>query len=231
MSYASTIALLIGGAVMTSPGASMAYEEPRFAVTESTDEYEIRVYEPHVVAEVEVEGEYEAAGNAAFRILAAYIFGNNADRLTMAMTVPVSITPGHDRAQLSVAAASQIGERRYTYRFVIERQYTAATLPPPKDPRITIREIRARTVAVRRYSGRAIEVNHRRNLAILGAAVDRDGRSVRGEPEFAVYNGPFTLPFLRRNEVVLELIPDAPNESKQSNTTNLESSVINGEIL
>ena len=189
----------------------MAYEEPRFAVIDSTDAYEIRAYEPHLVAEVAVEGEYEAAGNAAFGILAAYIFGNNADSLTMAMTVPVSITPVHDRAQLSVVAVdeSPIGKDRYTYRFVIERQYTAATLPPPRDKRITIREIEARTMAVSRYSGRATEVNHRRNLAILRAAVDRDGRRVRGEPEFAVYNGPFTLPFLRRNEVVLELVPDA----------------------
>jgi hypothetical protein len=190
----------------------MAYEEPRFAVIDSTDAYEIRAYEAHLVAEVAVEGEYEAAGSAAFRILAAYIFGNNADSLTMAMTVPVSITPVHDRAQLSVVTVdkSEVGNGRYIYRFVIERQYTAATLPPPKDQRITIREIEARTMAVRRYSGRATEGNHRRNLATLQAALDRDGRRVRGEPEFAVYNGPFTLPFLRRNEVVLDLIPNAP---------------------
>jgi hypothetical protein len=211
-SHALTAALLIGGAAMTSPGVSMAYEEPRFAVIESTDAYEIRAYEPHLVAEVAVEGEYEAVGNSAFRILAAYIFGDNADSLTMAMTVPVSITPIDDRAQLSVVTLddSQVGRSRYTYRFVIERQYTAATLPPPKDQRITIREIEARTMAVRRYSGRATEVNHRHNLAVLRAAVDRDGLRVRGDPEFAVYNGPFTLPFLRRNEVLLELVPAAP---------------------
>jgi SOUL heme-binding protein len=215
VSYAShtlTVALLVGGAAMASARASMAYEEPRFAVIDSTDAYEIRAYEAHLVAEVAVEGEYEAAGSAAFRILAAYIFGNNADSLTMAMTVPVSITPVHDRAQLSVVTVdkSEVGNGRYIYRFVIERQYTAATLPPPKDQRITIREIEARTMAVRRYSGRATEGNHRRNLATLQAALDRDGRRVRGEPEFAVYNGPFTLPFLRRNEVVLDLIPNAP---------------------
>jgi hypothetical protein len=206
-SHTLTVALLIGGAAITNPGTSMAYEEPRFTVIDSTDDYEIRTYEPHLVAEVAVEGEYEAAGNAAFRILAGYIFGNNADSLKMEMTVPVSIMPVPDRAQLSVVAVddSEVGKRRFTYRFVIERRYTAATLPPPKDQRITIREIEARSVGVRQYSGRATEVNHRQNLAILRAALDRDGRGVRGEPEFAVYNGPFTLPFLRRNEVLLEL--------------------------
>jgi hypothetical protein len=218
ISYAShtlTVALFIGGVNIATPGASMAYEEPLFSVVDSTDAYEIRAYEPHLVAEVAVEGEYEAAGSAAFRVLAAYIFGNNADSLTMAMTVPVSITPVDDRAQVSVVGVDQshAGNGRYTYRFVIERQYTAATLPPPKDQRITIREIEARTMAVRRYSGSASEVNHRRNLATLRAVLDQDGRRVRGEPEFAVYNGPFTLPFLRRNEVLLELKPDAPMNS------------------
>lgn len=188
----------------------MAYEEPRFTVVDSTDAYEIRAYESQLVAEVAVEGEYEAAGNVAFRILAGYIFGNNAANLAMAMTVPVSVTPIDSRPSVAVTDDATSGQGRYTYRFVIEQKYSVATLPPPKDARITIREVEARTMAVRQYSGRATEANHRASLATLRAAVDRHGLEVVGEPEFAVYNGPFTLPFLRRNEVLLQLAPARP---------------------
>ena len=75
----------------------------------------------------------------------------------------------------------------------------------PVDDRVSILEMPARTMAVRRYSGRTSEKNYQRNLEALKQALQRDQVRVQGEPVSAVYNGPFTLPFFRRNEVLVEV--------------------------
>ena len=53
----------------------MAIEEPKFEVVKTYPEFELRRYQPFLVAETEVTGEFDDVGNQAFRILSAYIFG------------------------------------------------------------------------------------------------------------------------------------------------------------
>ena len=71
-------------------GVSMAIEEPKYKIETKTDVYEIRKYEPTLVAETIVDGDFEGAGNKSFRILADYIFGNNKSKSKIAMTAPVT---------------------------------------------------------------------------------------------------------------------------------------------
>ena len=78
-------------------GTAMAYEEPDYDVLAERDGYELRRYAPYIVAEVDVDGTFKTAGNSAFGILAGYIFGDNADRQKMAMTVPVESLPASPR--------------------------------------------------------------------------------------------------------------------------------------
>ncbi|MBT8067007.1 MAG: heme-binding protein [Gammaproteobacteria bacterium] len=171
----------------------MAIEEPEYEVLSETDIYEIRRYAPYIVAEVDVDGDVDSAGNKAFRILAGYIFGDNDDDTRMKMTAPVASQPAGDNAN------------RHTYAFVMERKYTLESLPRPNDPRIRLSEIEPRTMAAVRYSGRWTEKNYRQHLAELRQALAADGVATRGEPLLARYNSPFTPWFLRRNEVLLEL--------------------------
>ncbi|MYJ75071.1 MAG: hypothetical protein F4089_08200, partial [Gammaproteobacteria bacterium] len=44
----------------------------------------------------------------------------------------------------------------------------------------------------------------------LRAALERDGIDAVDDPVSAVYNGPWTLPFLRRNEVLIRVAPPQP---------------------
>jgi hypothetical protein len=90
-------------------------------------------------------------------------------------------------------------------QFIMPPGFTLATLPVPNDSRVTLREVPAQRVAVRRYSGRWTQANYDSNLADLRAVLGRAGIGTEGEPVLARYNAPYVLPFLRRNEIWLRL--------------------------
>ena len=188
--------------------SAMAIEEPDFEVLLTTKQYEIRRYDPYIIAEVDVQGDMGSAGNKAFRILAGYIFGNNEPGEKMAMTAPVESKPKGERMKMTAPVLSDAPEaqrKAYTYAFVMEEKYTLITLPTPVDPRIRIREKPSRVVAVRRYSGGWSEANYRKNEAALIDALETDRVEITGEPVLARYNGPFTPWFMRRNEILIEV--------------------------
>lgn len=195
----------------------MAYEEPEYQVLKEREDYEIRRYDPYLVAETVVEGDYDETGDQAFRRLAGFIFGDNVRAEEMSMTTPVTARevqePGVEMAMtvpVTIRKADDADKGgAYVWQFVMERKYTQKTLPKPVDPRIAIRKVPERWVAAHRYSGRITEANYRKNLDELSVALERDGIAPVGLPEAAVYNGPFTPPFMRRNEVLMEVDPDS----------------------
>lgn len=185
---------------------AVAIEEPPYSVIASTDTYEVRRYEPYLVAEVDVDGDFGTAGNDAFRLLAGYIFGDNVPEQKMAMTAPVESTAGTKMAMTAPVTSTPGGqESRYTYAFVMESKYTLDTLPKPKNPEVRIVPREGRVMAVRRYSGTWSENRYRDNEAYLLQALADDSIEVIGDPVFARYNAPFTPWFLRRNEVMVEI--------------------------
>ena len=165
------------------------YEQPRFAVTSRGRGYEIRRYEPHHVAETTVEGSFESTGNVAFRRLAGLIFGRNSANLRMNMTVPVTQQPS--------------GAGRHRYRFMMEQSYTEDTLPAPVDESVRLVAVSAGYVAVREFRGGRSERRFRGAESTLTQALARDGIEVTGPAQLAVYSGPLTPPFLKRNEVLV----------------------------
>jgi hypothetical protein len=126
----------------------------------------------------------------------------------MAMTAPVEAREKSQSEKMSMTApvtAEAAGEKT-TYAFVMERKYTMETLPVPVDKRIRIREMPQRTLAVRQYSGRWTEENYEQNETALREALAAYGIRVISGPVLARYNSPFSLPMLRRNEVMFEII-------------------------
>ena len=83
--------------------------------------------------------------------------------------------------------------------------YSLDSLPVPLDPRVLLREEPAKLMAVRSYSGRWTEANYRENESLLLAAVEKAGLTPVAAPVYARYNTPFSLPFLRRNEAMVEV--------------------------
>lgn len=196
------LALLV---IIAIPGDSMAVEEPSFEVVKKTDVYEIRAYKPTLVAETKVEAGFEEAGNRAFRVLADYIFGNNKSQSKIEMTTPVAQVKSE-----KIAMTAPVGMKKedggYLVQFTMPAKFTLKTLPQPNDPRVNIREISARKVAVLRYSGTWSESSYKEKLSQLRNALAHDGLKTRGEPVFARFNPPFWPPwFMRRNEIWIEL--------------------------
>ena len=186
--------------------ASADLEEPDFDVIETRDGFEIRRYAPYIVAETTVTGTAREAGNSGFRILAGYIFGDNTTSTRMEMTTPVTTRGDGTKMKMTAPVTMKQGAKgSHTMRFVMERKYTLETLPKPNDSRISLIEIPERTVAVLRYSGRTTDTLFATKRARLLAGLRDAGIKPLAQPVKAVFNGPWTPAFMRRNEVQVEV--------------------------
>jgi hypothetical protein len=206
-------------ALLAPAGAAMAIETPRHTVVERREGYEIREYAPRLVAETEVEAPREEAGNEGFRRLAGFIFGKNdggrkvdmtapvAQRevTRIAMTAPVSLTGAGAAGERGPAAGGPPAQDRFVVQFTLPASLTLDAAPRPLDPRVTLRELPARRVAVLSYSGTWSVGRYEEKEAALRAALRRDGLTPAGPAEWARYDPPWTPWFLRTNEVQLPL--------------------------
>jgi hypothetical protein len=85
-------------------------------------------------------------------------------------------------------------------------KYTLETLPTPTDPRVKIEQVPARTFGVIRFTGLWRDEKNREKAKELVDWIVREGEyEITSKPIFAGYNPPWTIPFLRRNEVMVEL--------------------------
>jgi len=206
------VAILVGILTLLAGANAMAIEEPKYEVVKTYPEFELRRYEPFLVAETEVTGDFDEVGNQAFRILAAYIFGENKSRAKMEMTAPVNQRPaaGEGEKMAMTAPVTQRPKGRdgpdtFVLSFVMPSGYSLDSLPVPLDSRVLLREESAKLMAVRSYSGRWSEANYRENESRLLAAVEKAGLTPVAPPAYARYNSPFSLWFLRRNETMVEV--------------------------
>jgi len=180
--------------------------EPEFKVIESHGNIEIREYVPLLVAQVKVEGERKEAISKGFRMLADYIFGNNAPRQKISMTAPVTQQQG-EKISMTAPVIQQASDHsgQWKVRFVMPAEYTLETLPHPNNSQIEVLSIPSKRYAVIRFSGLGGEKNLQRHLGELVKYAKETNLQTLGEPIFAFYNPPWTLPFMRRNEVMMEV--------------------------
>jgi effector-binding domain-containing protein len=191
-------------------GNAMAVEEAKYNVLREEDGFELREYEPHILAETTVDGEFEDAGNEAFGRLFKYISGNNKQQQKVAMTSPVGQEPSSQKIEMTSPVGQRKQDGKWVVSFMMPASLTLETIPEPKDPNVSIREVPARLIAAVRYSGFWSEKSYRRNLSKLQDWIANNRLTPIGEPIWARYNPPFMPWFLRRNEI---LVPVASPES------------------
>ena len=176
-------------------------EEPTFTViAQVADGVEIRRYAPRLIAEMEVAGDESAARSAAFRPLAAYIFGENQAAERIGMTAPVAQS-GSERIGMTAPVAQSGGEGLWRIGFFMPARYSEATLPRPRDARITLRTLPASEVAVLRFAGLPSAEAVAEASAKLRAALPASGWAADGASGAWFYDPPWTIPGLRRSEV------------------------------
>jgi len=204
--------LLLGFAVLSVlMGGAMANEEPRYELVKKEGDFEVRRYQPMIIAEVLVTGALSEASNKGFRQIADFIFGNNEDPVKkqsekIAMTAPVTMEADTSSKIAMTAPVTMEGAGgAWKMAFVMPSKFTMDTLPKPKNPNITIKQMPAQQLAVVTFSGWVDEEKLAAQTTRLNEWMAKNALKSSGSVQLSRYNPPWTLPFWRRNEVWMKL--------------------------
>jgi hypothetical protein len=202
---------------------TMAIESPKYEVEKEEGSFEIRTYAAYIVAQVDVESDFDGALRNGFEILAHYIFGGNKKKESIPMTAPVSeeipmmapvtsekisMTAPVTSEKISMTAPvteEQAGERSYRVSFAMPSKFTLETLPEPQDKRITFKVVEGRRTAAIRFSGRVHEKLATQKTEELRDWLSRNGMVPKSNFVVALYNPPFIPGIFRRNEIVVDI--------------------------
>jgi hypothetical protein len=177
---------------------------PSYTVVEKGSDYEIRRYDAYLVAETR---QRSGDGSGGFNELFRYISGNNMRESRIPMTAPVLKAAAGEGEKIPMAAPviKQAQGESATIAFVMPPGAAMEDLPQPRSPAVALKEVPARTVAAVTFSGVADAAIIKEKTELLLAALRRDGKTVAAAPFVALYNPPWTPPFMRRNEVLVEV--------------------------
>ena len=163
----------------------MAVEEANYEIIKTNEIYEIRKYSDLIVVETITSNE-----NSGFRKLFNYISGANEKNQEIKMTAPVT----------------QIKKNGNTYmQFYLPSKFNSKSIPNPSDANVKISKMDSGFYAVIKYSGRNSEKNFIKHRDILEKELKKNNISILNSAIKASYNSPFTLPMLRRNEVMYKI--------------------------
>ena len=186
----------------------MAIEEPAFISIEKKDAFEIREYQPKLMAQVIVNGTFDSASSKGFRLLADFIFGNNKTNegsKKIDMTAPVISRDASEKIDMTAPVISEENEKGWYVSFSMPKYYTKETLPVPNNPEVKIIEVPSEKYAVITFSGLVREKKYAEMLNLLNEEMKKRNIDPKGPAILARYNPPWTLPFLRRNELMFRL--------------------------
>lgn len=156
-------------------------ERPPYRLLRSLDGgVEIRQYKEQTWISTSYRGD-----GPSFSVLASYIFGRNESEEKVGMTAPV------------------VTDDRMS--FILPAGYTAENAPTPEGQAIEFTTVPARKVAALSFSWYATSRRVERKTDELLNALRADGSEMVSRPFLMRYNDPFTPPFLRRNEVAIEV--------------------------
>tara|TARA_B100001559_G_C16330714_1_gene543260 strand:- start:230 stop:787 length:558 start_codon:yes stop_codon:yes gene_type:complete len=164
---------------------AMAYEEANYEIIKSNKVYEIRKYSDRLAIETSTSSQ-----NSGFRKLFNYISGKNETKEKIKMTTPVT----------------QMKKKgNMTMQFYLPSKFNKDNVPNPSRSDVEIVNIEGGYYAVIRYSGRSSDKNFIKHKKVLENELNKDDVSILSPAIRATYNSPFTLPMLRRNEVMFEI--------------------------
>jgi hypothetical protein len=201
------LSFIVAASILSVGPPAMAIEEPSYNALATDGNFELRKYSSYIKAETYVDGAFEKVGSEGFRRLVDYIGGKNRKKESISMTAPVTQKPASEKIAMTAPVSQARENGRWRIAFVMPSAYTMETLPTPDDDRIALREEKAKTVAVIRYSGTWGKKRYEENLKKLTGWIYTKGWTITGEPIWARYNPPFMPWFMRRNEILIPVKP------------------------
>lgn len=200
----AAIAVVVAIAAASAGPFISRVEQPDYQIESSEGAIEVRHYGPMIAAEATVKGDRKSAIGEGFRIIAAYIFGANNGQAKIEMTAPVQQQRPQEIAMTAPVTQQGDGDT-WSIRFIMPRSWTMPSLPKPNDERIRLMEIQAKRMVVIRFSGTADEQTIREKTDEAKDYLRSKKLAIVDGPILAFYNPPWTLPFLRRNEIMFEV--------------------------
>jgi len=198
------IVTLLCGWIGVTYGFSGNIESPNYAVLLKNKHFELRRYDPFIVAEVSVEGDYRSSVSQGFRILAGYIFGGNSTRESMTMTAPVTESFSEKITMTAPVTETSDGSSRLI-TFTMPKKYTLETLPLPDNTAIKLRQLPTRNIVATTFTWYASPKRVQAKKESLSKLVKEAGFKVIGEPTYAGFKAPFTFPLLMKHEIWIEV--------------------------
>ncbi len=200
-------------AVLLLSGCSLfgirSVEEAAYVVVDRQGDIELRDYSGYITVETIVDGDFEDAGKLAFKRLFGYISGENRARKNIDMTAPVIASEADEIDGVSIEMTAPViaeqDRRGWRYAFVLPAGYTMDNAPLPLPEDVSLAEIEPRRVAVLSFSGSWNAATFRDNLARLRGWIERNRLEAASSPRYAGYDPPWTIPFLRRNEIMIDV--------------------------
>jgi hypothetical protein len=186
----------------------MATEEPEFILILKNENFEIRQYNSKILAQVTVIGGFDDATSKGFKILADYIFGNNLSlegNKKIDMTAPVVLEPISEVIEMTAPVLAEGVNKEWIVSFVMPKEYSIDTLPKPNNKDIRISSLPAERYAVVVFSGLVRESTYSKQIKLLNSFITNENLITVGQVQIARYNPPWTLPFFRRNELMIRI--------------------------
>ena len=187
---------------------AMATEEPDFKLILEEGDFQIREYDPKIIAQVEVIGDFDEASSKGFKLLADYIFGNNllkGESQKISMTTPVEMTPLAENLLITSSVMDEQVNNKWLINFVMPHEYTLNTLPKPNNSQVLITEVPSEKYAVIVFSGLVKDPSYSDKAELLSNYLKENSFKQQGAIKIARYNPPWTLPFFRRNELMVRI--------------------------
>tara|TARA_B100000795_G_scaffold246458_1_gene212148 strand:- start:69 stop:632 length:564 start_codon:yes stop_codon:yes gene_type:complete len=186
----------------------MAVDEPEFYSTFKDNNLEIREYAPKILAQVSVKGDFDEASSKGFKLLADFIFGNNISidgSSKIDMTAPVVMQPVSEIINMTAPVITEGNNNEWIVSFVMPKEYSLSTLPKPNNKNISITSVPAEKYAVIVFSGLVRKSNYDEQVNLLEKFILKRKLKTIGLVQIARYNPPWTLPFFRRNELMIRI--------------------------
>lgn len=173
-----------------------------YKVLERYEAFEIRQYEPRIVAETYVEGNFTSAFRQGNIILSKYICGYNASKQKISLQGPIEQQPIKEGYFENLQNNGSL--KAWLIALTIPDHYLPR-LPHPNDPTINLRQSGYQTKAAVTFTGFFTEKKAIQKNKELSDLLEKKRFEPTGQPIFARYDSIWVLPFFRQNEILIEI--------------------------
>ncbi len=179
-------------------------EKPDYKIMAQEQAFEIREYPALLAVSTYSEGSFNSASNRSFRRLFDYITGENKPGQKVEMTAPVIMQPKGQKIPMTAPVLMQQQDERWKMSFLLPAEFNIETAPAPSNAAVFLEPQPAQKFAVITFSGvlkpPLINQKHEELMIWLekgNYTYDKSAYQVAG------YNPPWTMPSLRRNEILI----------------------------